>query len=205
MIPSLDQLKLAQTTYPIATPLAQRWSPRAFRPAPLTPAQIGSLFEAARWAASSFNEQPWRFVYAERFDDPEGFARILDTLMDMNQSWARNASLLAIASANTVSSQGRTNAKAVYDTGQAVANLATQATAMGLHIHQMGGFSAEAARSALNLPATWAPVVALAVGYRADPQELAEDLRAREVMGRERRPFAEFVFQGSADDPADLG
>ncbi len=205
MTQRLDQLKLAQTTYPIEASLARRWSPRAFRPAPLPPEQIGSLFEAARWTASSFNEQPWRFIFAERHEDPSGFARILGTLMEMNQTWARNASLLAIASANTVSQRGRVNAKAIYDTGQAVANLATQATAMGLHMHQMGGFSADAARTALNIPEAWEPVVALAVGFRDDPQTLADELRIREEMPRERLTLSEFVFQGSADHPADLG
>ncbi len=98
---SLDSQKRADTAYPIHKHLAARWSPRAFRQASLDREQIGSLFEAARWSASSFNAQPWRFVYAERSADPEGFERILGTLMDMNQAWARNASLLMIASANT--------------------------------------------------------------------------------------------------------
>ncbi len=205
MPPSLDQLKLAHTTYPIEDFLAQRWSPRAFRPAPLASTQIGSLFEAARWTASSFNEQPWRFIFAERHADPDGFARILGTLMESNQTWARNASLLAIASANTVSQRGRINTKAIYDTGQAVANLSTQATAMGLYVHQMGGFSADAARTALDIPAAWDPVVAIAVGYRDAPQSLVDELRSREEMPRERLTLPEFVFQGHAGQPADLG
>ncbi len=205
MTQDLDELKIAQTAYPIAAPLAQRWSPRAFRVAPLTQEQIGSLFEAARWTASSFNEQPWRFIFAERHDDPDGFDGILGTLMEMNQMWARNASLLAIVAANTMSQRGRLNAKAVYDTGQAVANLATQATAMGLHIHQMGGFNADAARSVLDIPAAWEPVVALAVGYRDEPTVLTDELRTREVTRRERMPLSAFVFQGNAHKPTELG
>ena len=200
----LDVRKRAATAYPINEHLAARWSPRAFRQASMDREQIGSLFEAARWSASSFNEQPWRFVYAERETDPEGFERILGTLMDMNQTWARNASLLIIAAANTIG-RGRTNRKAVYDTGQAVANLTTQATCMGLHVHQMGGFSGDAARTALNLPGEWEPVVAIAVGYRDEPDTLAGELAEREVSDRERMRLSDFVFAGTADAPADLG
>lgn len=201
---SLDSQKRANTAYPIHEHLAARWSPRAFRQGSLDREQIGSLFEAARWSASSFNAQPWRFVYAERSADSEGFERILDTLMDMNQSWARNASLLMIASANTVA-QGRTNRKAVYDTGQAVANLVTQATAMGLYAHQMGGFSGDAARKVLNLPNEWEPVVAVAIGYRDEPNTLAEPMAEREVSAREREPLSAIVFTGTANSPAELG
>lgn len=202
MAANLDQAKRARTRFALAENIAQRWSPRAFRPDALTQEQVGSLFEAARWAASSFNEQPWRFVYALQHEDPDAFARLLGTLMDMNQAWARKADLLAIASAQTTSSRnGRPNAKAIYDTGQAVATLSLQATALGLHVHQMGGFSAEAARAALHLPADWEPVVALAVGYRDAPETLTAELRARELMERERLPWSDFVFRGTARAP----
>ena len=203
-MPDLDNRKRADTTYPIHEHLATRWSPRAFKQTSMDSEQIGSLFEAARWSASSRNAQPWRFVYAERSADPEGFGRILDTLMGMNQSWARNASLLIIASANTVAFN-RTNGKAVYDTGQAVANLVTQATSMGLHAPQLGGFSADAARTALNLPDEWEPVVAIAVGHRGDPESLSGQLAENETALRERARLSEFVFSGTADAPTELG
>lgn len=205
MLHDLDDRKRARTDFALTDAIAQRWSPRAFRPDALTREQVGSLFEAARWAASSFNDQPWRFVYACQQEEPEDFDRILGTLMEMNQAWARNAGLLAIASAQTISSRsGRPNTKAIYDTGQAVANLSIQATAMGLHVHQMGGFSADAAREVLDIPADWEPVVAIAVGYRDQPEILAAELHTRELMDRERRPLREFVFRGTCHTPADL-
>lgn len=204
MSDSLDQKKVAQTAYPLHDLLAHRWSPRAFGEGDLTREQVGSLLEAARWSASSFNEQPWRFVYALRHEDADGFNRILATLMERNQMWARRASLLMICSALTVGSRG-VNSKAVYDTGQAVANLSTQATAMGLHVHQMGGFSGDAARTALDLPAEWEPVVAVAVGVRAAPETLPELFQPMETSERERLALPEFAFSGTAATPTDLG
>ena len=201
---SLDNQKHADTAYPIHEHLAARWSPRAFRQASLDREQIGSLFEAARWSASSFNAQPWRFVYAERSADPEGFERILGTLMDMNQAWARNASLLMIASANTVA-QGRTNRKAVYDTGQAVANLVTQARPWVSMRTKWAVFRAmPRARSSI-CPDEWEPVVAVAIGYRDEPDTLAEPMAEREVSAREREPLSAIVFTGTANSPAELG
>ncbi len=205
MSTDLDQNKIAQTRFAIVAPIAQRWSPCSFRPVGLTPEQVGSLFEAARWAASSFNDQPWRFIYAVRSENDTGFHRILGTLLDRNQAWARQAGLLAIVCAATISSRtGKTNPKAIYDTGQAVANLAIQATAMGLHVHQMGGFSADAARAVLDIPADWEPIVAVAVGYGDAPEQLAPEMQSRELSHRERRPLEEIVFHGTCQTAATL-
>ncbi len=201
----LDRNKTARTRFPIAKNIAQRWSPCSFRPDSLTTEQIGSLFEAARWAASSFNDQPWRFVYAVKSENLSGFNRILGTLMDRNQAWAREAGMLAIVCASTVSKRtGKPNPKAIYDTGQAVANLSTQATTMGLHVHQMGGFSADASRKVLDIPADWEPIVALAIGHRGDPQSLAPEMQQREFSDRERLPLEEFVFHGTCRQAASL-
>ena len=201
----LDKNKTARTRFPIADNIAQRWSPCSFRPDTLTTEQIGSLFEAARWAASSFNDQPWRFIYAVISENPSGFNRILGTLMEQNQAWAREAGMLAIVCASTVSKRtGKQNSKAIYDTGQAVANLCTQATTMGLHVHQMGGFSADAAREVLDIPAEWEPIVALAIGHRGDPLSLAREMQQREFSDRERLPFEEFVFHGTCGQAAFL-
>lgn len=206
MLDNLDKNKTATTSFAIADHIAQRWSPCSFRPDALTTKQVGSLFEAARWAASSFNDQPWRFIYAVNEENPVGYKRILDTLMEFNQSWAQHAGMLAIVCAWTVSARtGKPNPKAIYDTGQAVANLSTQATAMGLHVHQMGGFNSDAARLALDIPADWEPVVALAVGYRGVPESLSPEMQQREFSDRDRLALKEFVFNGSCQQAASLG
>lgn len=202
---NLDKNKTATTRFAIADHIAQRWSPCSFRPDALTNKQVGSLFEAARWAASSFNDQPWRFIYAVNEENTAGFKRILGTLMEFNQSWAQHAGLLAIVCAATISNRtGKLNSKAIYDTGQAVANLSTQATAMGLHVHQMGGFDADAARQTLEIPRDWEPVVALAVGYRGVPESLSPDMQQREFSERERLPLEEIVFHGTCQQAASL-
>ncbi len=205
MTANLDRSKTAQTRFAILDNIAQRWSPCSFRPVDLTAEQVGSLFEAARWAASSFNDQPWRFIYAVRSENATGFNRILGTLMERNQAWAREAGMLVIVCATTISIRtGRPNPKAIYDTGQAVANLAIQATAMGLHVHQMGGFSSDAARAALDIPADWEPIVAVAVGYRGDPESLDLDMQSRERANRDRLPLEEIVFHGTCQTSASL-
>lgn len=202
---TLDREKAAVTGFPIEDSLARRWSPCSFRDESLTRDQVGSLFEAARWSASSFNDQPWRFIYALRAENPADFACILSTLMEGNQMWAGQASLLAVVCASMTSSRtGKENSKAVYDTGQAVANLCTQATAMGLHVHQMGGFSAERARAELQVPEDWQPVVALAVGHRGAPEDLDPQLQQREFSTRERLPLGRIVFRGSSRQAAGL-
>jgi len=202
----LDQNKVAETRFAIVDDIAQRWSPCSFRPVALTTEQVGSLFEAARWAASSFNDQPWRFLYAGRSENSTGFSRILSTLMDRNPLWAQKAGMLAIVCASTRSARtGKPNPKAVYDTGQAVANLAIQATAMGLHVHQMGGFSADAARTVLDIPGDWEPIVAVAVGYRDVPENLVPEMQSRELSTRERLPLQEIVFHGTGRTAASLG
>lgn len=202
----LDQNKVAETRFAIVDDIARRWSPCSFRPVALTAEQVGSLFEAARWAASSFNDQPWRFIYAVRSENSTGFSRILSTLMDRNQLWAQKAGMLAIVCASIISARtGKPNPKAVYDTGQAVANLAIQATAMGLHVHQMGGFSTDAARTALDIPVDWEPIVAVAVGYRDVPENLVPEMQSRELSTRERLPLREIVFHGTGRTAASLG
>lgn len=189
--------KRAETDYPIHELLAQRWSPRAFADRPIPAKTLGSLFEAARWSPSSRNEQPWRFVVAARHDDPDGFARILGTLMEGNQSWAQHASALLIGVAKSnLDYKDRPNGYAQYDVGQALAHLSIQATAEGLHIHQMGGFHKDKARELLDIPEGYAPVVSAALGYLADVSALPEELRERELQERTRRPLEELVFQG---------
>ena len=168
--------------------LARRWSPKAFSSRPVDAAQLALLFEAARWAPSSYNAQPWAFVVATR-EDAEGYNRLLSTLMDVNRQWAQQAPVLILAVAKLdFAHVARPNRHALYDLGQAVANLTVQATALGLFIHQMGGFDPSLARDLFAIPSGYEPVAVLAVGY----QEASADPSARA-----RKPLGDFVFSGS--------
>jgi nitroreductase len=164
--------------------LAGRWSPRAFDPvAVLTPAELSSLVEAARWAPSAANRQPWRFLIGLR--DEEAHKRIFANLAADDQRWAGAASALIMAGHVA---DGRPPGRAAYDLGQAVAHLSVQASALGLSVHQMDGFDPGFLRADLDLPASIEPIVVLAVGHLASPDTLPPDLRAREIGLRHRRP-----------------
>jgi nitroreductase len=185
--------------------MAARWSPRAFTGAPVTAAQEASLLEAARWAASCFNEQPWVFVTARRDAEPEAFAKLLSLLSVNNQGWVPAAGLLVIGFARTkFAANGNPNAVAYYDLGQAVAQMALQAVELGLGSHQMRGFDVERARVELGVPADHDPVVAVAFGVTGDPSVLPEALAAREVAPRVRKPITEFAHAGVFGAPVKL-
>jgi nitroreductase len=165
--------------------LAARWSPRGFDNRPIDPATLRSLFEAARWATSCFNEQPWRFVVADK-TNPEQFDRILATLMPKNQEWAQTAWVLAISTGKkTFTHNGAPDRFGLHDAGSALANLMIQATAVGLHVHAMGGFDAAKARADFGIPEDFEVGAAIAIGYLADGLEPGE---------RARRPLADQVF-----------
>ena len=176
--------------------LRRRWSPRAFAERPVEPTKIRSVLEAARWAPSSANQQPWSFVVATKEDSAE-HARLLDILMEGNVRWARNAPVLMLVVARLYTDRdGRPSQRSFYDAGLAVANLTTQATVLGLVVHQMGGFYADRAREKFAIPGGYEPMAVLALGYLGDPETLPEDLRARETALRTRKPLEEFVFSG---------
>ena len=191
------------TAHPIHEVLRFRWSPRAFSERAVEREKLLCVLEAARWAPSSNNEQPWHFVVATK-DEPEEFARLLSCLVERNQTWAKAAPVLMLSVASTVFSRnGKPNRHALHDVGQAVADLTAQATALDLYVHQMAGFSADAARQTYNLPPTTEPVAAIALGYLGDPSSLPEDLRQREAVPSARKPVGEFVFTGSWGRRAD--
>jgi nitroreductase len=174
--------------------LARRWSPRAFSPRPVEPEKLAQLFEAARWAPSSYNAQPWAFIVATR-EDAEGYTRLLSTLVEPNRQWAQQAPVLILAVAKLdFDHTPRPNRHALYDLGQSVANLTVQATALDLQIHQMGGFDPGAARELFAVPKGYEPVAVLALGYQDEPPA---DPRART-----RKPLTDFVFSGSWGRPA---
>jgi nitroreductase len=188
--------KTAETQFPIHEIIGQRWSPRAFSERPVEPEKLISVMEAARWAASSANEQPWAFLVATS-DDPKNYEAVAGVLVDSNRTWAEKAPVLILAFALTqFAKNGNPNRYAFHDVGQAVANLSLQATALGLTVHQMAGFNAEAARERFAVPADWQPVSVIALGYPGDPESLAEKLREREIAERQRKPLDAFVFSG---------
>jgi nitroreductase len=187
--------KTAVTKFPILGPIAERWSPRAFADRPVAEQDLGALFEAARWAASAFNAQPWRFVYAAH-NEP-AFETLLACLRDTNQSWARHAAVLVIAVAKTTHEDGSPNGHAIHDLGQAMATLAIEATARGIHVHQMAGFYPDKARALLGVPDGYEPKTAAAIGYLGEPSRLSEKLREREAAPRQRKPLGELAFRGA--------
>jgi len=178
-------------------PIATRFSPMYFQKERSIAAEdLRTLFEAARWAASSFNEQPWHFVYALRTDD-EQFGKFLSFLTEYNQQWASSASALVVAVASeTLQQTGKPNSYAWYDTGQAVAQLVLQASALGIQGHQMGGFDKEEARKALGIPEGYQPVSVIALGYPAPLSEVPGQFAERATQIRERRQQESFVFSG---------
>jgi hypothetical protein len=188
--------KPADNHHPIEETIRRRWSPRAFAETPVHNADLCSLFEAARWAASSMNEQPWVYIAATR-EDVETFEMLAGVLVPANYSWAKNASALALSIAKkTFSRDGLENPVARHDVGAASAQLTLQAMTLGLFVHQMGGFDKEKARDIFQIPDDYEPVTVLAIGYPGISETLPENLREREHAPRVRKSLPEFVFRG---------
>ena len=186
--------KEATPDHPVHRFISARWSPYAFSPRLIPREDLLSIFEAARWAASSFNEQPWRYLVASR-DRKEDFERILSCLLEGNQAWAREVPTLALGCIRTsFTHNGRFNRVAQHDLGLASATLTFEATSRGVHVHQMAGIRPEKAREVFSIPDGFEAVTALALGYRAESGAAAPELRARDGGSRTRRPQGEFVF-----------
>jgi nitroreductase len=188
--------KPAPSDFPVHELIRERWSPRAFADRPVPQNLLRSIFEAARWAPSSNNEQPWAYIVATR-EDKENFEKMLSVLVEFNANWARNAPVLAIAVAKlTFAKNNAPNRNALYDTGAASALLSVEATAHGLAVHQMAGFDPGKARQVFGIPPVWEPIAAIAIGYPGDPASLPPPLKDREMAPRTRKPIAEFVMAG---------
>src|SRR4051794_29244909 len=188
--------KQASPENPIHELLAKRWSPYAFADRPVPEDDLRSLFEAARWAASSYNEQPWSYIVSTKAD-PGAFERLLSYLVEGNQAWARAAPVLALGCTNPrFALNNKPNAAAVHDLGLAGASLTLEATARGLSVHQMIGILPDRARELYRIPEGVQPMTGLAIGYAADPDTLPEKYRERDLAPRARKPQAEFVFGG---------
>ncbi|WP_353826286.1 nitroreductase family protein [Agromyces sp. SYSU T0242] len=181
------------TDAPLIAPLIERWSPRAYDPtAELSDRDVSTLLEAARWAPSAMNHQPWRFIVARR--GSAAFATVHDALMGFNQAWADSAAALVVNIAETVDEAGEARPWASYDLGQAVAHMTVQAQHDGLHTHQMGGFDAARLAAAFGLREGLQVVSITAIGKVGDAAALPEPLREREAAPRSRKPLDEIVI-----------
>ena len=190
---SVESLKHAPGMPGMLEPILHRWSPRAFADRDVPAEDLKRGFEAARWAASCFNEQPWRFVVGRRGE--ETFRKILDALVPGNQVWAKNAPVLILSVASKQFAHNRqVNPHYWHDTGAAMANFAVQITALGLHSHSMAGFDHEKAKAAFHIPDDFETVAVTAVGYQGDPDSLPEGPRKSEITPRQRKDLKEFVF-----------
>jgi len=190
-----NTVKHAQPDHPILPALAERYSPYAFDPRPVEREKLLSCLEAARWAASSYNEQPWRYILAER-DDADAFQRMIGCLVEANQSWARNAGVLIIAcTKRTFTKNDKPNKVAEHDLALAAANLTVQAQSLGLHVHQMAGIDPGKCRATYRIPDRFEPLTAIALGYAADPDRFDDaTLAERDKSPRSRMPLSDWVF-----------
>ncbi len=193
--------KVAPALHPINPLITRRWSPRAFDPdRPVDLKTLGILFEAARWAPSLGNLQPWRFIVGVNFDGCH--QDVLSMLGDKNQTWTKNAPVLFIAVAN-LTKNGDVNSHALHDMGLALENLFLQATDLSLCCHYMASFSSDKARLVFRIPDNFQPITAGALGYPGDINLLPEDLRERELRLRVRKPLRELVFTSTWENPLD--
>lgn len=190
----VHNLKRAETLEGVLPVIQERWSPRAFAEREVSSADLAKVFEAARWAPSSSNEQPWSYILGLR--NTPTHEKIAAALMGFNQAWAPKAPVLILGVARTrFARNGNPNAYALYDLGAATAFLILQATAMGLATHQMGGFDHEAVRKTLGIPEDYAIGSVMTIGYQDEPAALPnQKLIETETAPRTRKPLSEFVF-----------
>jgi nitroreductase len=197
MSPVSNPTEMRKADHAIEPMFLRRWSPRAMSGEPLSEEELLRLFEAARWAPSTYNEQEWRFLYARR-DTPQ-WPLFFDLLMEANQVWCRRAAVLAVVLARKVFTRnGKPNPVHVFDCGSAWENLALQATTMGLVAHGMAGFDFDKARTALQVPDHFAVAAMFALGRPGDPVDLPPELRERETLSG-RRPVSESICEGPYD------
>ncbi len=190
--------KNATTNVPIHDLLARRWSTRAFDPnRPVSREHLAALLEAARWAPSCNGDEPWRYLIWDRGRDAEGWQKAFDCLSENNRKWVQNVPLLMLStSGSAFGATGKPNRWTQHDTGAASVSMALQAAALGLMVHQMGGFDADKARAAFAVPAEYTPMAMIAVGYQTEPEILDEETKKKELAPRARKPVAERFYEG---------
>ena len=188
----------ATTSVPIHELLAKRWSPRAFDSSRrVTREQLAQLLEAARWAPSCNGDEPWRYLIWDRARDPDGWQKAFECLSDNNKKWVKNVPLLMLSCAGSIfGHSGKPNRYGPHDTGAASACLALQGAAIGLAVHQMGGYDAAKARASFAIPEEYTPIAMIAVGYQATPDVLDEETRQKELRPRSRKPLETHFFEG---------
>lgn len=201
-VSEMNYPKDAHPDVPIQPLLAKRWSPCGFANKDVAAEDLRALLEAARWAPSSYNEQPWRYFLARR-SDPDAFAKALSCLVEGNQVWAKHAPvlLLGVAMLN-FERNGKPNKATFHDLGLAAGNICVEATARGLFVHQMIGIVPERVRELYNVPEDAQPLTALAIGHLGDGGNLPEAVRERDLTPRTRRPVNAFVYGSSWGEPA---
>ncbi len=193
----MTEIKRAQPDYPIVDLIADRWSPYVFDSRPVAAVDVAALFEAARWAPSSFNEQPWRYIVASK-EHPEEYGRLLSCLLEGNQAWAKNAPVLALGVVGLLFDRNsKPNGTAQHDLGLATGTLLVEATKRGLSVHQMAGVLPDRAIELYNIPANFQVLTGIAIGYRGKPEAGDEKLAERDRAPRTRRAVTEFVFSGN--------
>jgi nitroreductase len=196
--------KEAKTNFPVHELIAKRWSPYAFDDRPVSREDLCSLLEAARWAASSYNEQPWSYILATK-DKPDEFAKVLSCLVEGNQEWAKAAPVVMLCCTSLkFKLNDKPNAAAEHDLGLAAGNLCFEATARGLYVHQMIGILPDRAREVFAIPEGVEAKTGMAIGYAANPAELPDKLKQRDTAPRERKALSEFVFAGEWGSAATL-
>jgi len=188
--------KRAVTSAAIEEMLARRWSTRAFDATrPVTREQQLALLEAARWAPSCHNDEPWRYLIWKKDTDPTGWQQAYECLSQANRKWVANVPLLMLSCAGSIfGHNGKPNRFAQHDVGMASMSLCLQAMALGLATHQMAGFDAEQARAAFVIPAEYTPMAMIAVGYQADASVLPADVQVKEMSLRKRKPLNECFY-----------
>lgn len=189
-------IKEAKTIYPVNELISERWSPRAFSNKSISTEEISTILEAASWAASAMNEQPWRYRFALK--GTPGFETMLSCILPGNQLWAKEAAALILSSGNkTFNGNGQLNKSFLHDCGMANANLITQALSMDIYTHIMGGFDSVKTISTFQLEESEEPICFIALGYLGSPETLSEPFKTREIAPRTRKPLEEFTFDNS--------
>lgn len=202
-----NQEKAANPDHPVMDVIVRRWSPYAYSEKTVADTDLLSIFEAARWAASSYNEQPWRFIVARKNVELAEYERILSCLVEANQAWAKHAPVLALGiTMNRFSRNENPNRVALHDLGIAVSQLTMEATSRGLYVHQMAGIDQDKARETFNVPEEAEAQTAIAIGYPAasDAGHVDGELMTRDQGGRSRKPLSEFVWTGDWGRSADF-
>ncbi len=188
--------KKANKDFPVHEFIDKRWSPRAFADKPVEEEKINSLFEAARWAASSRNSQPWRFIYASK-DNKKTYDKLFQVMGEWNQSWAKTAPLLILTITETHDEKNRPLGHSLYDLGLALGNLTTQATSAGIYLHHMGGIEPDVAKNLFNIPDRYEAITMIAAGYPGSSSVLSADIAETEYDAQKRISQKDFVFRES--------